>query len=51
LYEVDIAEILSDVPKWQHATDGTMRIHPPKGMARGTGIAAVNASSDEGAAS
>ena len=51
LYESDIVEILSDVPKWQHATDGSMRIHPPVGLARGTGVAAVNAASDEGAAS
>jgi len=51
LYEADIAEILSDVPKWQHAEDGTMRIHPPTGIKRSTGVAAVNAASDESAAS
>ncbi|MFH1104978.1 MAG: ATP-dependent zinc metalloprotease FtsH [Actinomycetota bacterium] len=51
LYEADIAEILSDVPKWQHADDGTMRIHPPTGIKRSTGVAAVNAASDESAAS
>ena len=51
LYEADIVEILSDVPKWQHADDGTMRIHPPTGIKRSTGVAAVNAASDESAAS
>jgi cell division protease FtsH len=52
LYEADIAEILSDVPKWQHATDDSMRIHPPvTSKQRGTGVAAVNAARDEGASS
>jgi cell division protease FtsH len=50
LYAKDIAEILSDVPKWEHAANGSMRIQAPKGeMARG-GIAAAS-TSDGGAAS
>jgi cell division protease FtsH len=51
LYQVDIEQLLDDVPKWQHAADGTMRIHPPRIAKRGTGVAAVIASSDEGAPS
>ena len=51
LFEADIVELLSDVPKWQHASDGSMRIHPPSGIKRGTAVAAVNAASDEGAPS
>ncbi len=51
LFEADIAEILSDVPTWQHATDDSMRIHPPVTSKHGTGVAAVNAASDEGAPS
>jgi len=51
LYEADIAEILSDVPKWQHATDDSMRIHPPVTSKRGTGVAAVNAARDESTSS
>ncbi|MEX0825408.1 MAG: ATP-dependent zinc metalloprotease FtsH [Acidimicrobiia bacterium] len=50
LYAADIAEILSDVPKWEHAANGSMRIQAPKGeLARG-GVAAAT-TSDGGAAS
>lgn len=50
LYAADIAEILSDVPKWEHAANGSMRIQAPKGeLARG-GVAAAT-TSDGGATS
>jgi cell division protease FtsH len=50
LYAADIAEILSDVPKWEHAANGSMRIQAPKGeLARG-GVAAAS-TSDGGATS
>ncbi|MDP2624251.1 MAG: ATP-dependent zinc metalloprotease FtsH [Actinomycetota bacterium] len=44
LYAADIVEILSDVPKWQHVSNGSMRIQAPKGELARPGIAAASTS-------
>jgi len=43
----DVREILFDVPKWQHASDGTMRIQAPNGKVTGPSVAALKASTEE----
>jgi len=44
LYAADIAEILHDVPKWQHVSNGSMRIKAPAGEIGRSGIAAASTS-------
>jgi cell division protease FtsH len=44
LYAADIVEVLSDVPKWQHVSNGSMRIQAPKGELARPGIAAASTS-------
>ena len=46
----DVEEVLYDVPKWEHAEDGSMRIQAPNGEAPRAGLAAVQQVSDEGPA-
>ncbi len=43
----EVREILHDVPKWQHAADGSMRIQAPNGSATGSSIAAIKTSTEE----
>ena len=43
----DVREVLFDVPKWQHASDGTMRIQAPNGKVTGPSVAALKASTEE----
>ena len=43
----DVREILYDVPKWQHAADGSMRIQAPNGKVAGPSVAALKASTEE----
>ncbi|MEE9582916.1 MAG: ATP-dependent zinc metalloprotease FtsH [Acidimicrobiia bacterium] len=43
----DVREIFFDVPKWQHATDGSMRIQAPNGKVAESPVTAVKASTDE----
>jgi cell division protease FtsH len=40
LDEAEIREVLHDVPKWQHAANGSMRIQEPNG-GKSEGVAAV----------
>ena len=42
LYAPDIEEILSDVPKWEHVPNGSMRIQAPNGEVRTGDIAAAS---------
>ncbi len=43
----DVREIFFDVPKWQHATDGSMRIQAPNGKVAESPVTAVKASTEE----
>jgi cell division protease FtsH len=43
----DVREIFFDVPKWQHATDGSMRIQAPNGKVAESPVTAVQASTEE----
>ncbi|MEE9206280.1 MAG: ATP-dependent zinc metalloprotease FtsH, partial [Acidimicrobiia bacterium] len=43
----DVREIFFDVPKWQHATDGSMRIQAPNGNLAESPVTAVKASTEE----
>jgi len=43
----DVREIFFDVPKWQHATDGSMRIQAPHGKVAESSVTAVKASTEE----
>jgi cell division protease FtsH len=43
----EVAEVLHDVPKWQHASNGSMRIQAPNGRI-GAKAAAARTSTDEG---
>jgi cell division protease FtsH len=43
----EVAEILHDVPKWQHASDGSMRIQAPNGQVVDGTVTTVQASTDE----
>ncbi len=43
----DVREIFFDVPKWQHATDGSMRIQAPTGKVVESPVTAVKASTEE----
>jgi cell division protease FtsH len=47
----DVKEILHDVPKWEHATDGSMRIQAPNGGASSTEAVAYRASTEDGTSS
>ena len=42
-----VREIFFDVPKWQHATDGSMRIQAPNGKVAEPSVTAVKASTEE----
>jgi len=44
----EVKEILHDVPKWEHAANGAMRIQAPNGELAADGIAALHPSTDEG---
>ncbi|MDX1689585.1 MAG: ATP-dependent zinc metalloprotease FtsH [Acidimicrobiia bacterium] len=45
----EVAEILHDVPKWEHTAEGSMRIQAPNGKVADDSVASVMpASSDEG---
>ncbi|MBS1195964.1 MAG: peptidase, partial [Actinobacteria bacterium] len=46
----EIKETLFDVPKWEHAANGSQRIQPPNGGAGGNGVALPTAA-DEGPSS
>ncbi|MFQ5947473.1 MAG: ATP-dependent zinc metalloprotease FtsH [Acidimicrobiia bacterium] len=39
----EVGEVFSDVPKWEHVSDGSMRIQAPQGWAAREGIAAAQA--------
>ena len=41
LDEGEIRDLLHDVPKWEHADNGSMRIQEPNGARRGEGIVAA----------
>ncbi len=43
----DVREIFFDVPKWKHATDGSMRIQAPNGKVAESPVTAVRASTEE----
>lgn len=43
----EVAEVLHDVPKWEHASNGKMRIQAPDGVTAESGVAALMASTDE----
>ena len=43
----EVREILHDVPKWQHAADGSMRIQAPNGRVTGSSVAAIKTSTEE----
>ncbi|WKZ83587.1 MAG: ATP-dependent zinc metalloprotease FtsH [Acidimicrobiia bacterium] len=43
----EVAEVLHDVPKWEHASNGKMRIQAPEGVTAESGVAALMASTDE----
>ncbi len=43
----DVREIFFDVPKWKHATDGSMRIQAPNGKVAESPVTAVKASTEE----
>jgi cell division protease FtsH len=43
----EIKEIFSDVPKWQHAPNGTLRIQAPNGEWSGDGVAAIHTTDPE----
>lgn len=43
----DVSEIFFDVPKWEHAADGSMRIQAPNGEVTGSSVAALKASTEE----
>jgi cell division protease FtsH len=47
----EVTEIFHDVPKWQHAADGSMRIQAPNASATESSVAAMNATTDEGSSS
>jgi len=47
LNAADVREIFFDVPKWQHATDGSMRIQAPNGKVAESPVTAVKASTEE----
>jgi cell division protease FtsH len=42
----EIKEIFFDVPKWEHAANGTLRIQAPNGEAVADGVAAFKTHSD-----
>jgi cell division protease FtsH len=50
LNATEVAEVLHDVPKWQHAANGSMRIQAPNGRVESK-AAAARASTDEGTGS
>ena len=39
----EVREVFSDVPKWEHAADGSMRIQAPSGRVVADGVAAMKA--------
>jgi len=43
----DVRQIFSDIPKWEHASDGSMRIQAPNGEVAGSSVTAVKASTEE----
>ncbi len=43
----EVREILHDVPKWEHAADGSMRIQAPNGEVAGSQVAAIKAATDD----
>jgi len=47
----EVLEVLHDVPKWEHADDGSMRIQAPNGRVKGESVATMKSSTDEGASS
>jgi cell division protease FtsH len=44
----EVIEVLHDVPKWQHASNGSMRIQAPEGRIANREVAAVKASTEDG---
>ena len=47
----DVKEIFHDVPKWEHAQDGSMRIQAPNGGAPSTEAVAFRATTEDGTTS
>jgi cell division protease FtsH len=47
----EVVEVLHDVPKWEHAADGSMRIQAPNGQVKGESVTTMKSSTDEGASS
>jgi cell division protease FtsH len=45
----EVAEVLHDVPKWEHAANGSMRIQAPNGRVGPSRVAAAKSSTEEGA--
>ena len=43
----EVREVLFDVPRWQHAADGMMRIQAPSGEVSESSVAALKASTEE----
>jgi len=44
----EVIKVLHDVPKWEHAPNGSMRIQAPDARTSGRGVAAVKASTEDG---
>ena len=47
----EVREVLHDVPKWEHAPDGSMRIQAPNGRVKGESVTTMRSSTEEGASS
>ena len=47
----EVREVLHDVPKWEHAPDGSMRIQAPNGRVKGESVTTMRSSTDEGPSS
>ncbi len=43
----EVKEVFHDVPKWQHAGDGSMRIQAPNGQRPADNVAAMKATTDD----
>jgi hypothetical protein len=43
-----VDQIFHDVPKWEHASNGSMRIQAPGARLPGREVAALSATADEG---
>jgi cell division protease FtsH len=47
----EVNEILHDVPKWEHSSDGTMRIQAPNGEVGHRSVSKVQATTEDGTSS